>query len=338
MSDLNAALRRINELLPADDQAVMRAKLRGLMRAYAARWAADNFGVIEIETLATSDLYNPATSAKSRSFTVAGKKDVLLVENGRLWLMDHKTTSQDIEDPNCAYRRQLIVEGQHNHYGLLEHLNGKRIDGSIWDVTRKPSISPRQLTKAEQAQVAATGTWFTDIAKPCDRETPAMYEARVAHDAAVIRPGWYFQRWRIARLDSALIEYAGELWQHGQDILAARRQNVWVRNSGACLEYGSACKFLGICSGYDDPDSQNWQRADWVHPELPIIDSDGRDVLTNSRVRCWQTCHRKHYYKYELGIERVDAEEREALFFGSCWHEALAVWFEQFRKIEDDAS
>ncbi|MEN6533820.1 MAG: PD-(D/E)XK nuclease family protein [Bryobacteraceae bacterium] len=326
-----AALDRINELTPSPEQVVMRAKLRGLLRGYVKRWADQQLEVVEIETLATSDLYNPATQAKSRSFTVAGKKDVLLMDEGRMWLMDHKTTSDEIEDPNCSYHRQLIVEGQHHHYALLEHLNGRRVDGAIWDVTRKPGISPRQITKAEQTEIIKSGLWFGDPAEVTERETPAMFESRVAWDCTEIRPQRYFQRWRIARLDQALIEYAGELWAHSQDMLWARRQGTFPRNSGACMNYGRACKYLGICSGYDDAESQNWQKAAWVHPELPIIEGD-KDVLTNSRIRCFQTCRKKEYYQYQLGLVRVDEEEAETLFFGSCWHAALACWFEGFRK------
>lgn len=31
----------------------------------------------------------------------------------------------------------------------------------------------------------------------------------------------------------------------------------------------------------------------------------GADLLTHSRVRCFQTCQRKHYFRYELGIRRI---------------------------------
>jgi ATP-dependent helicase/DNAse subunit B len=91
--------------------------------------------------------------------------------------------------------------------------------------------------------------------------------------------------------------------------------------------YGSPCKFLGICSGYDSPDSDKWQRKTQVHNELPIIDGDGRDYLSNSRIRSFQTCRRKHYYEYELGIERQDDEERECLVFGTLLHSALNQWW-----------
>ena len=97
------------------------------------------------------------------------------------------------------------------------------------------------------------------------------------------------------------------------------------------MNYGSPCVYLGICSGYDTPDSEKWQRKGNVHVELPTLQGDGRDVLTNSRIRCFQTCRRKHYYQYELGIERIDEEEREALYFGNCWHTAQEAYFNALR-------
>jgi hypothetical protein len=344
---MQRALAKIDELAPGEANAITRAKLRGLLRGYSARWASDSFEILEIEETQSSDLYNPTTSARSRSFTVAGKKDVLLRDEGRLWLMDHKTTSEDISDPDAAYWRQLAVEGQHYHYALLEFCQGKKADGAIWDVVRKPGISPRQIVKADLSEVLYDCCYFGDPVTPDDaieirstgRETPAMYEARLAWDCIESRPGWYFQRRRIAARDDALLEYAGELWGHSQDILLARRLNAWPRNSGACLLYGQPCKFLGICSGYDEPDSANWKRRSWVHPELPSLEGDsgaaGRDVLTNSRVRCFQTCRRKHLYQYEMGLVRIEDVDSEALIFGRLWHEALEVLWRN-RKAEYD--
>lgn len=315
-------------------QALIASKCFGLMSGYDARWRNAPFTIREVEHVSTSDLYNPETQRSSRTFTVAGKLDVLATDSAdREVLFDHKTTSQDITDPNAPYWRQLSIEGQVSHYMLLEFLNGTKIDYSIWDVLRKPSIAPKLLTKAERVSVAASRTYFRskefdfDAFMASDRETPEMYALRVAHDCTTERPEWYFQRRQVPRLDSEIHEYATELWDHSQDMILARRNNRWPRNSGACMSYNSPCKFLGICSGYDTADSENWMQKPWVHPELPVLNGDGKDVLTNSRIRTFQTCRRKHQLQYELGIERIDEEEREALFFGSLFHSALEAYF-----------
>lgn len=321
------------------DMGLMRAKARGLMVGYDRRWREQEYITVAVEDVVTADLYNPETGAKSRTFTIAGKLDVRADLNGLTVLVDHKTTSEDITDPNGTYWRQLIVENQLSHYLLLEWLNGRKPNNAMWDVIRKPSISPRQLTKAEQKEISFQKKWFgfdlTDEqvqeAIASGRETMRLYELRLTSDCTAERPERYFQRRSIPRLDSEIMEYAKELWDHSQDLIVARRTNRHPKNAGACLLYGSPCVFLGVCSGHDEIDSGNWRKKEWAHNELPVLsDKTGAEILTNSRVRGWQTCRRKHQYQYEIGVERVEPEDKESLVFGTLIHEALAAWWECF--------
>jgi hypothetical protein len=165
-----------------------------------------------------------------------------------------------------------------------------------------------------------------------------MYEARLVDDCTKERPSYYFQRRSIPRLDSEIMEYAAELWYHGQEIHQAQRHDRHTRSPAACMLYGSPCRFLGICSGHDTPESDKWTEKPSVHSELPRLEGDGRNVLTQSRVRCFQLCHRKHFYEYELGIERVDEEKREALLFGTLWHEAMNAWWSALLPLEQERS
>ncbi len=162
------------------------------------------------------------------------------------------------------------------------------------------------------------------------RECPELYAMRLASEC-IEQPDKYFQRRVIPRLDCDIAEYAGELWEVGQSIISARARDAHYRNSGACMEYGTPCRFLGICSGNDSPESDKWTMTTKVHDELP--DSFiGSDALTNSRVRTFQSCRRKHYYQYERGIRRIDDEGREALVLGSLLHGGLEAWFNFFKK------
>jgi hypothetical protein len=50
-------------------------------------------------------------------------------------------------------------------------------------------------------------------------------------------------------------------------------------------------------------------------------------VLTSSRLKVFQNCRKRHLYQYEQGWEKVGAEDSDALYFGTLWHEALASYF-----------
>ena len=50
-----------------------------------------------------------------------------------------------------------------------------------------------------------------------------------------------------------------------------------------------------------------------------------KELLTASRITCLLQCHRKHFYRYEIGLKPV--AESHAFRFGSAWHRAMeARW------------
>ena len=329
---LQSAIDAINAMVPSsasERDLLVAAKCRGLMAGYHDRWNGAPFQVEGVEKFVTADLINPATNTRSRTFRIAGKLDITAWYEGERVIVDHKTTSEDITDPGSPYWRQLAIDTQATHYMLLELMHARKAAYALWDVLRKPSIAPKTLTKADGKAVLSSGKYFgRKIGLISDeRETLEMYESRLAYDCTNERPNWYFGRRMIPRLDSELAEYASDLWADGQEIIAARANNRHSRNPGACLMYGRPCNFLGICSGHDSPDSDRWKRKSWMHKELPADATDGRDVLTNSRLKSFRTCHRKHFYEYEMGIERVDEEEAEALLFGNVMHAAQEAWW-----------
>lgn len=335
---------------PSDSLRLIAARCRALIVGYTERWADNPYMPLEIEQVMATALVNPTTDRVSRTFSLAGVLDILAERESRRVLIDHKSTSQDITDPDGPFWRQLTVEGQVSHYMLLKWLKGEKIDYAVWDVMRKPQTAPKKLAMAAQRAVVSLSEYCdrkVTIANPTEwdgRETLEMYEARLIRDCTRERPERYFQRRTIPRLDHQLIDYAHDVWQHGQDVLHTRNTVAKTgreppMNSGACMLYGSPCKFLGICSGYDNVNSDKWWQKTWVHNELPEVNgSDGKDLLTNSRIRCFQTCRRKHYYEYELGIERIDEEEREALLFGTIWHRALNAWWSCFLPSEESSN
>ena len=315
----------------------------GLLHGYDAAYAQQQFTVLSVEDEFCVPVYNFSGKklSRSRTWQLAGKKDVQVEDDRRqVFVMDHKTSSEDI-GPESSYWQQLAVEGQANLYALASHLEGVVVAGAIWDVLRKPGIKPRTVTEKERAVIAsvpheyfgftvstATVEQVINIGKGM-KETAELFGYRVAREC-LDNPERYFARRQVPKLQQDLLEFAGELWDVSQEMQQARSTGKHFRNSGACRMYGRACTYLGLCSGYDNPDSNNWQKRKCVHSELNTLDGDGRSVLSHSRVRCFQTCRRKHYYRYELGIERAGEEEAEALYFGTMIHTSLEKWWEYF--------
>jgi hypothetical protein len=349
MTRLETSIEAINDALinASDSQLLIGAKCRGLMRGYEARWGHLEYEVTAVENFVEADLWNPETGRASRSFRIGGKLDATHFA-GQSIIVDHKTTSDDISDPSGPYWKNLVIEAQVSHYWLLEHLNGRKPESAMWDVVRKPSISPKNVAKAEVLRVAITrqycGSQVSDESvaemEATGRESLEMYEARLAEECIRERPQRYFQRRTIPRMDSEILEYANELWDNAKTMLHTRQLTretgrLPQRHSGACFSYNRPCKFLGLCSGTNTVDSGDWQVKEKVHSELPMLQGDGRDLLTVSRLKMFQLCPRKEYYSYQLGIEKIDEEEAESLYFGSLLHKSLeAYWTYGMASIE----
>lgn len=365
---LHAALSIIDSADGTDQ--VIAAKVRGLIYGYHYRWRDADWSTVSTEEAWHLPVINPETGASSRTFTQAGKFDGHIVynPNGHEYLLEHKTASEDISDPNATYWRRLTIDSQVSAYSLAKMQGGERFTGTLYDVIRKPDIRPKQIPAGDTRQrqkvdgklVPITdedrernnvgtieeirrGTYhgfslFGIDASGLDSgqvEPPELYALRLAAET-IANPDRYYQRKIISRLDHEVVEYAGELWDVGQSIIEARRHDRHYRNSGACMRYGSACTYLGVCSGNDTIESDNWQHTEQRHPELPGFPDSGLSVLTNTRIKCFQSCRREHYYKYELGVRRRDDEDKEALLLGDLMHRALEAWWLCFKQEESN--
>lgn len=340
-SPLQAALRAAGTPDPRDPEALTAAKIRGLLYGYSLQWRTSDLEILSVEDVVEAPLWNLTTSKFSRTFRLAGKLDVRVRDGDQLAVIDHKSTSEEITDPASPYWRQQVIEGQWLQYAVIEWLNARKLDYVLLDVVRKPAIAPRELSKKSLLDLSATGAYFgralsaesLRFARAEQRESLEMYEARLAHDCSEARPEWYFAQKKLVRLNSELREYMLELWQDGLDIRDERLKAVHTRNSGACLAYGTPCQFLGVCSGHDTDDSDRWKKKKNVHEELPGLEGDGRNVLTNSRLKMFKLCKRKHNYLYNVGLEKQ--EPSAAREFGSRWHECLAEYFLALKKEQE---
>ena len=333
---------------------IITAKIAGLMVGYHARWCNEPLTPIAVESeFSNVPILNPDTNGRSRTFTQAGLLDAVVRNRMGTFSMEHKTTSEDITDPNSPYMQQLAVDSQISMYDLAHRQAAYRLDGCIYDIIHKPTINPKQIPKGSVKKTAeenvgtlreitevgqyfgfsVTGDerhdarWALSSTKIKFKETPDLYARRLAFDC-LTNPDKYYRRQVITRANWAVAEWAQELWNTADTMRQERKQRGLPRKisgGNTCFSYSRPCSYLGICSGHDEPDSGNWVKREKRHTELNLK-CDGLNVLSNSRIKTWNSCHRKHYYRYELGIERRDEERSEALFFGSAFHKALEAW------------
>jgi hypothetical protein len=337
---------------PGDDDRteLAKAKARAQITGYHQRYADAGYTPTAIEQEFHLPIINPGTGHPSKNFQQAGKIDAeVIAPSGEHHNLDHKTTSMDIADPAAVYWRQLAVESQVSMYALACWQQCRKVDGSVWDVIRKPTIRPAKLTKAEIKAIGDSSEYHGypitvedwEYVQVVGRENTHLYECRLTRDC-LDRPLHYYQRRTVPRLDSEMLAWAEELWTVAKDIretqiranLCEKPETAWFRNSGACMNYGTPCEYLGLCSGSETPDNGMWDTRTRPHEELAVTSDETRwNVLTHSSIRCYATCRRKAYYRYELRLKRIDEEEKEATYYGSLIHVGLNAWWQTF--LED---
>jgi hypothetical protein len=247
------------------------------------RWGADQtLETVAVEVPFNLPLLNPTTLRQSRTYRNAGKIDrIAKMPDGRLALVERKTAKDDL-DPSGDYWRRLNLDSQISRYYLAARTMGYDVQTVIYDVQRKPAIRPKAISKADRALTTSRQNYFglyLDGECP-ERETPAMYGARLVSDQRE-RPDFYFARREIPRLESDIDEFSREHWQVIHQIASCQNEmptwglSAWPRNTGSCIGFGR-CPYLDICrQGSTETMPDGFVKVDVVHPELSVHDDTG---------------------------------------------------------------
>lgn len=250
-----------------------RARALSLMWGYHSRWSeltwqGEPMRVLAVEAEFRGPLLNPETGALSRTWERAGKLDAVVEVAGRVYVVEHKTTSEDIA-PGGDYWQRLQIDAQVSNYVTGARLLGFDVAGVIYDVIRKPALKPLLATPAE-ARRYRKSDGALDARQRADDENPeAFYDrlnAAIGPDLAA-----YYARALVVRVAEEEREAEADLWQTGLQIRDARRLNVWPRNADACVRYGRRCEFFGVCTGVESlDDPTRFKRVESPHEELTM--------------------------------------------------------------------
>lgn len=339
VSPLDSALAAIDQ---TNLDSVTESTIYALMTGYAETWTNSRWRAVAVEQEFRLPIHNPDAKRQSvsKSFEYAGKVDLIVEDTDRpgdYYLMDHKTSSEDIADVGGDFWKRLLLSTQASHYQLACHQAGVKLAGCVWDVIRKPTIRPRKVTKAEQATLASEGTyqgirvdeWHAQ--NPVESEDGHLYGLRVLADIRE-NPSKYFQRRIVPRSERELLEYARDLWGTSTLIRESKARGEYFRTGAthSCFQFNRSCDYLDICSGFDHEDSGRLVKLD-AHSEL---EKPGLNIVTNSSLSCYRQCQRKYELRYVKQLGKP--EQSEALYFGSAVHAALEAYWNQLLAPETE--
>ena len=246
------------------------AKVEEMLRAYDSKWC-DSFEVYEvigIETEFRAPLLNPETMAASRTWELAGKVDGIVRRraDGRVLVLEHKTTQDDISDAASDYWLSLAMDGQISQYVLGVEALGHKVDEVLYDVLRKPAIRPLTATPMESRKYKADGSLYA--AQRAVDETPDEYRARLRE---VLMDPKYLARQSVPRTLGQVEEFMFDAWQQSAVMRESERLKRAPRNPEACHRMGT-CSFWRVCSTGATPADfpEDYIRTVNKNPELEV--------------------------------------------------------------------
>lgn len=246
---------------------------RAIITGYAARYATEDFEVVEIEKPFTGEIRNPDTGRLSQTFVMAGKADAIVQRPDGMYLLEHKTASTI----DASYLDKLWTDTQIALYSFYLRQLGYPIVGVIYNVLLKTRLQQRAgETEAEfearRAELAAKNKSGKSTAKRQLPETDEEFQARLAE--------WYtrpeaFHREHIFLSEDRLAMLQDEVWEITQQYLDARRRGKWLLNTSNCFSYQRPCEYLAFCqSGFNPNVSDNLFEIVPPHEELVAADAE----------------------------------------------------------------
>lgn len=253
-----------------------RVRAEELLVGYFLRWKSAELEVLAVEAPFRASIVNPETNAASRTFDLGGKIDAIVreVATGRVLIVEHKTTSEDVT-LGGAYWRRLRLDHQVSNYLTGARVLGFDAVGCIYDVLCKSTLKPYKATpEADRRYVVDKKTKASRLdARQRDRdETPEEFRARVRADI-VKDPDGYFARGEVVRSEDDERDAAFDVWNVAREMREAERAQRYPRNPNACVSpFGSACDFYDVCThqtSLDEP--TRFRIATSAHEELQDV-------------------------------------------------------------------
>ena len=224
-------------------------KVRVLLEKYCEVYRTEDFEVLDVEAAFDMPLVNPRTGRASRTFRFDGKSDGLVRKDGKVWILEHKTTSS-ITD---AYIDRIEIDAQIALYAWAWERQGMEVAGAIYDIIEKPGIKWKvgetdEEFEARRAALAAKSKTGKSTAKKQEPDTYDTFLERVRAEVTADS----FRRVEVPLTKERMAEAVSHFWATAKDIRDADRTANYYPNSGNCTKFGQVCPYLSLCRAHGD--------------------------------------------------------------------------------------
>jgi hypothetical protein len=243
-----------------------RARAHALLCGYDTKYSGMTLWVLDVEVPFQFRLVNPDSGFPSRTWDLAGRIDAIVrTPDGRVLIVEHKTTSEDL-GPGSEYWRRLQIDGQVSIYYEGAKALGYQVSGCLYDVIGKPAIRPGKATPPDQRKYTKDGRLYANQRET--DETPDEFRDRLML-AISENPQRYYGQGEVVRLESECDDALADIWNLGQHLMTAQRTGLHPRNPDACVRWGRTCEYFDVCTGTADlTDPSRFTRLPSAHPEL----------------------------------------------------------------------
>lgn len=214
-------------------------KMISAFMGYIKAFPTEDFTPIWLEEEFKLPLIDPATGEQvvhcGDEWFLSGKVDGLVDVSGRDYLLEHKTKSHQIRLGD--YTRDLDWDRQiHLYMWAIGKAQDREIHGCLYNIATKVIRKRKNKTKLDSMT-----------------ESDAAYLKRYIEAYEALqddRLGSYFHReWLVYDQDCAeqeLIEMA-EIARRISSIDSGAKGGLWLKNKGACKNYGRRCQYMRLC-------------------------------------------------------------------------------------------
>lgn len=293
-----------------------------MANAYVDRWGdpLEQFEVIAVEEEFVLPILHPETGEETQyKYTGFRDKRVFDKQSEEFFVMDHKTSSYNLDDFGNDFWQRWTIDPQATIYALAAMQQEHEFDGFLVDAVKKPRIKHKAKQTHEE--------YFEELHERIMKE-PEKHIARVpwtrTDEQIMLQNEELF---RVARLMK---------WSH------KRGEDAYYHNYQHCFSFGRSCEFLPICSGQAAPDGTEYRLKVLEDGDDRPADRREEDIIvSHSRAKKYVGCPTQYYYHYIYGgrgIEPAQAQDKTALHIGSLFHTFIDILFGELNELEGSDS